>query len=218
MSIGSEMQFLSQTSRTMFRAKQLPKSNQGLDKDKEGVDQNTLSWAIETSEFQELLSWLDPDPEAAGWQYELIRQKLITLFTFRRCAFPDELADETINRVTRKLPKIKSYYIGSPINYFYGVAKKVHLEYIRCVPTQSNFPAPVVQEDLEELFQRLDLALSKLEQADRELILSYYQNDENSKIEHRKALARQLKIDLNTLRVRIYRIRYQLRLYLQTQK
>jgi len=63
---------------------------------------------------------------------------------------------------------------------------------------------------LEELFQQLDCALSKLERADRELILNYYQKSGRSKIEHRKAIAKQVGLQLNALRLRAYRIRMQL--------
>jgi DNA-directed RNA polymerase specialized sigma24 family protein len=219
MSIVSEMQFLSKRSQHLFRTKQMPIGRQACDTDEEIANQKTAAnWNIESFEFQELLSWLDPDPDAAGWQYELMRQKLITLFTFRGCVFPDELADETINRVTRKLPQIKSCYIGNPVRYFYGVARKVHLEYLRRVPEQIFLPCPSTKEDTEELFQRLDQALSKLEQADRELVLSYYQGEGHNKIEHRKALARQIGLDLNGLRVRIYRIKTQLRHHFKIQK
>ena len=132
--------------------------------------------------------------------------------------FPEDLADETITRVTRKLPQIKSSYVGNPANYFYGIAKRVYLEDRRRVPVQKFLPTNSVKEDKELLFQRLDYALSKLEQADRELVLSYYQGDGQGKIEHRKALANQMGLSLNTLRLRIYRIRSQLRTYFKMQK
>jgi len=201
-----------------FHIKRWAIANQPLDTVDVLPDQESDGWTLEQSAFHELLNWLAPDPETAGQQYELIRQKLIALFRFRSCVFPDELADETINRVVRKLPQIKSDYVGSPARYFYGVAKKVYLEYRHTAPVQKPLPAPFYEEDVERLFQRLDNALSLLEQSDRELVLSYYQGDGRSKIDHRKHLAEQLGISLNTLRLRIYRIRFQLRSYLDAQE
>src|SRR5690242_3335578 len=92
---------------------------------------SAVEWTLDQAAFGELLDWLGPDPETAGQTYELIRHKLITLFRCRGCAVPEELADETINRVIRKLPQIKPDYHGNPIRYFYGVAKKVYKEYLR---------------------------------------------------------------------------------------
>jgi DNA-directed RNA polymerase specialized sigma24 family protein len=217
--IGSEMKSLSQHSMPPFRARQSNVATQSFDTGDEFADQeSSADRAIEQFAFDELLSWLAPDPEAAGRQYELIRQKLITLFTFRGSVFPDELADETISRVTRKLPQIKPNYTGSPVRYFYGVAKRVYLEQLHRVPVQKVLPPPPLKEDSEELFQRLDYALGKLEQSDRELILSYYQGDGHEKIDHRKDLARQMGVGLNTLRLRIYRIKSQLRSHFDMQE
>jgi hypothetical protein len=175
-------------------------------------------WTIDQAAFDELLGWLDPDPEAAGRQYELIRRKLITVFTYKGCVFPEELADVTFNRVARKLPAIKPYYRGSPSRYFYGVAKKIYMEYQRNTPAQPILLHPNLKEDLEESLQRLDYALSKLTQVDRELILSYYREEGRGKIEHRKALAKQMGLHLNALRLRVCRIRSRLKKYFETKQ
>lgn len=219
MSRGFETKIFPRDSLALFQEGLPPVARQSFDTGDgfAGVE-SSADLTLEQFAFNELLSWLDPDPEAAGRQYELIRQRLIALFTRRGCLFPEEFADVTINRVTRKVPQIKSCYVGSPARYFYGVAKKVYLEYIRRVPVQKVFPIPSVKEDQEELFQLLDYALDKLEQADRELVLSYYQGDGHMKIDYRKALAEQMGLTLNTLRLRVYRIKSQIRSYLKMQK
>jgi DNA-directed RNA polymerase specialized sigma24 family protein len=178
----------------------------------------SADWTIDQAAFDELLCWLDPDPETAGRQYELIRRKLITVFAYKGCAFPDELADETFNRVARKLLTIKPYYSGSPVRYFFGVAKRIYMEYLRKSHAQPIMPQSNLREDLEESLQHLENALSKLSQSDRELILNYYLEDGRSKIDHRKALAIQMGLHLNALRLRVYRIRSQLRKYLESEK
>ncbi len=82
-------------------------------------------------DFDALLSWLDPDRERAGEKYETIRQGLIKMFSWKRASDPEGLADETINRVTRKVAAIREGYVGDPRLYFYGVAKRVLLEEVR---------------------------------------------------------------------------------------
>ena len=72
----------------------------------------------------------------------------------------------------------------------------------------------MVNEDREALLQYLDNALGQLEQTDRELILDYYRGDGRNKIEYRKAMARRLGVGPNALRLRVYRIRAQLRNHL----
>ena len=173
--------------------------------------------AVDQGSFYGLLRWLDPDPEIAGGKYELIRHKLMTMFRYRGCAFAEDLADETFDRVARRLPKIRTSYVGDPTSYFHGVAKKVCLEYLRSVSRKKLSAVPPVKEDEEELLQRLDLALSQLEQEDRELILEYYRGDGRNKINHRKMLAMRAGLHLGGLRTRTSRIRSQLREYLTTE-
>src|ERR1051325_2008130 len=99
---------------------------------------------INAAAFDRFLGWLGPDPETAGQKYEVIRGRLITMFRARRCVFAEDLADATFERVARKLTQFTIEYTGDPARYFYGVAKKIYLEYqheITAVPYRS-LPAP----------------------------------------------------------------------------
>jgi len=166
---------------------------------------------IDQAEFDELLRWLDPDPEMAAQKYESIRRKLIASFSYKRCVFAEDLADETFNRVARKLPRIKEDYCGNPLSYFFGVARKIHLEQSHRT-SSIRFPRrPPAQDDLEEVFERLDDCLRQLPTSDRELILNYFQADGREKIQNRKRLAEQLGIPTNLLRIRVHRIICRLR-------
>jgi len=53
----------------------------------------------------------------------------------------------------------------------------------------------------------LHSCLLKLSADKRELILNYYAKEKQAKIEHRTEMARQLGTTVETLRVRVYRIR-----------
>src|SRR5215210_6049422 len=159
--------------------------------------------------FDSLLTWLDADREQAGEKYEHIRRRLIKIFTCRGCPDAEELADETINRVTLRVLEVAKDYSGDPALYFYGVAQKVYLESLRKRPPTSLPPPPVAAEteEIEREYECLERCMEQLSESNRQLVLEYYQNDKRAKIEHRKELAERLGIAQNALRIRAHRIR-----------
>jgi DNA-directed RNA polymerase specialized sigma24 family protein len=165
------------------------------------------NWVLTQDAFDTLLSWLDPNREVAGQKYEAIRQRLVKIFSCRGCAEPEDLADETINRVTSKLPAIEADFVGDPSRYFYGVANKVHLEYRRPKPAPEIEPPPPYDENIEREFECLESCMKKLTTEKRQLVIEYYQDERQAKIDHRKALAAKLGIAINALRIRAFRIR-----------
>ena len=62
-------------------------------------------WILTPEAFARLLAALDPDRERAGLRYENIRRKLIEFFEARGSNSPADNADETINRVARRLAR-----------------------------------------------------------------------------------------------------------------
>ena len=164
-------------------------------------------WFLTQEAFDALLAWLDPDREAGALKYETVRLRLIKIFACRGCSEAEDLADETINRVTSKLPEIQATYTGEPARYFYGVANKIHLEYMRRKPVPP-LPLPTTDHEQAELeYACLDRCVAKLTPEHRGLVLSYYQEEKHAKIEHRKLLAARLGIAANALRIRAHRIR-----------
>lgn len=164
-------------------------------------------WALTQEAFNQLLAWLDANREQAGKKYEDIRRRLIKVFTCRGCAWAEDLANETINRVAQKVPEVVPTYVGDPALYFYGVAHKVHLEYLRKNPNPPPPPSPEPPDEIEREYQCLDRCMQRLAPENRELVLEYYQEEKQAKIDHRKELAERLGIALNALRIRAYRIR-----------
>lgn len=53
--------------------------------------------------FARLLTALDINHDRAAEKYELLRRKLIKMFERRQCANSEELADETLDRLTGKM-------------------------------------------------------------------------------------------------------------------
>ncbi len=178
-------------------------------------------WALTQDAFDKLLAWLSPDRERAGERYGEIYSNLIKGFERHGCQVPEELADETINRVAKKLPEIESQYVGDPARYFYGVAHNVHREHLRkelrTVPlTQDDAPDVKVMpfdplEDVEPEYTCLERCMQHLTPGNREMILQYHRGEKQVKIKLRKELAQKLGIDIPLLRLRARHIRVKLK-------
>ena len=176
-------------------------------------------WELTGEALDGLLTWLDPDREQAGRQYEHIRKSLIKIFAWRGCAEAEDLADETINRVARKVPEIASTYEGNPALYFYGVGRRLFLEYqkqqqLRRAPQEpdAESAAAAIEEEasaaeLERRHECLEQCLQKLSGSNRELISDYYQRDMQTKGDSRSEQARRLGVSAGALRVRAHRLR-----------
>jgi DNA-directed RNA polymerase specialized sigma24 family protein len=168
------------------------------------------NWVLSQEAFDQLLDWLDSDRERAGIKYEEIRRRLIKIFTGRGCADPEDLADETINRVTSKLAEIELEFQGDRPRYFYGVAYKVLMEYLRRKPPQ---PPPLSTSDANRIEHEslcLEECIAQLSEENRYLLLEYYGTEGKEKIDKRRKLAEELGIAQNALRIRAYRIRQSL--------
>ncbi|MBL8151785.1 MAG: RNA polymerase sigma factor [Blastocatellia bacterium] len=183
-------------------------------------------WNLTQQAFDKLLLQLHPNRESAAKEYESVRVKLVKFFEYRSCAFAEEYADETINRVVKKIEL--GEVIEKPSSYFLAVAQNLFKEYkrkgkraaesIETIP-YSALPTidPLKEErlktevlDQEQLLERLRNCLSKLPLADRELIMNYYENSGKVGIENRKLIAQATGLSLSHLRIRIHRLRAKL--------
>ena len=166
---------------------------------------------ITQDNFEQLLCWLDPCRDKAAEKYESIRTRLIKIFYARGCFAAEEMADETIDRVTRKSADLSESYSGDPALFFYGVAKNLILEFRR-KPHFEELPRTIASETEnenhdDEYLNCLDHCLGKLDRSQHELITNYYQGEKQEKISRRKTLQSELGISMEALRVRVLRIR-----------
>lgn len=166
---------------------------------------------INQENFEKMLDWLDLDRELAGIKYEAIRSRLRKFFTLRGYHTADELADITIDIIVEKIDSVVDVYIGDPALYFYSVGKYVLLTYK--VPTLVELhPQIVAQNKGEDDFTKqnhecLENCLRKLREADRKLVIAYYQESKGAKIKSRKSLADRQGIPTDQLRVNVHRIK-----------
>ena len=174
--------------------------------------------AIPTQGFEEILVWLDPDREVAAHLYIQLREDLENIFKWRGCSDPEWLTDEVFDRVAKKVHEVKPTYSGDPRLYFRAVANNLVKENLKKTRTQVSLedvdlPQPIATDSKEEeaaaadIEECLQLCLQKLSAENRALILGYYGKEKQAKIDHRSELARQLGTSIQTLRVKVFRIR-----------
>lgn len=171
-------------------------------------------------DFDRLLLWLDPDRPQAALKYEKTRIRLITFFVGGGCRCDAErLADEAFDRVSQKLKagQVSEYQDRDKVFYFLGFAKNIRHEYLRKHnANEITIPVTNPSEDEDSInteneLECLDQCLEKLSREKRWLVIEYYLFDGSAKIEHRRKLANQLDIDIRTLRLRVHRVREQLK-------
>jgi RNA polymerase sigma factor (sigma-70 family) len=173
-------------------------------------------WDLTEEAFARLLAALAPEPERAGEEYEKLRRKLVKFFAWEGCASPEDLADETINRLAKRISEGET--IRDVSSYCYATARFVLLEALKEQQRErralDQFGSPETEaEDAEADEAALDCLRQCLEgfaPETRELIMQYYQGEKRARIENRRRLAAQLKIPLNTLRNRALRLRERL--------
>jgi DNA-directed RNA polymerase specialized sigma24 family protein len=172
-------------------------------------------WSLNRQAFDRLLKRLHADAETAAAQYELLRRKLIVYFELQRHTLPEMLADETLDRVARKLE------LGEVIQnvnaYSYGVARHILLEVARrqvrervVLETLHAVQPENAPEVVEARVQCLERCLRELPEESRRLIVEYYQGAGVVHLEGRKELAKRLGLSYITLRTRAHRTRVQL--------
>jgi DNA-directed RNA polymerase specialized sigma24 family protein len=155
------------------------------------------------------LCWLDHDREVAGQRYESIRVALIRLFNFKGFNDPEDLADETINRVATKVPQIQDGYAGNPENYFHGVARNVSREASRRkeIATDTVQPPAFKLPEFSEEYDCLLGCLKFLDADTRDLVLDYHVYKGEDKIANHRTMAEERGITENALRVQVHRMR-----------
>ena len=172
---------------------------------------------METSaELDNLLLWLGQDGSTGAVRYIEMRRRLVVLFQYRRCEAPEELADETLDRTARAILKPGFSFEGDRMVYLRGVARNVYLESLRRIRTvsQDELPEPAgtlsgtaTDSGIEPIYICLDGCLAKLQSDKRALLLRYYRGEKSAKIDGRLRMAQEEGIELNALRIQVFRLR-----------
>ncbi|MEK6336011.1 MAG: hypothetical protein AABM67_13865 [Acidobacteriota bacterium] len=166
--------------------------------------------------FEGFLEWLNPDRDRAGEEYERLRFRLCTFFSQRQCGFADELADETINRV---ILKSSEEQIENKMAYCYGVARNVYRESLRKERPHLNVDevniAAKVPEEPSFSRECLDKCLDKLSPDNRSLLLDYFSEARQAKVELHRRISETLQTTQTALRMRVMRTKQKLKICVQ---
>ncbi len=173
-------------------------------------------WTLNQEAFDKLLLALGEDRDSGGEKYLEIRVNLIRFFEWRGCPFPEDHADETINRIAKRVAEGEQ--LVNPAGYAMGVARLLVLEIIKGRQREQlalneitvNAEAYAETSEDEERIDCLRQCLQGLPEDNRQLILDYYQGEKGDKIQNRKKLMEKLGIPVNTLRMRALRLRERL--------
>lgn len=177
----------------------------------------TKNSLLTKEDFDSLLYWFSPNRDEAGLKYEEIRNGLIRFFHYKGCSEAENLADETINRVAKKLSVLNTDNNYKHLTYFYGFASKIYLEYKNKVEKKEvefennvhlKEPLSEVSDNLlEGKHKCLESCISKLSAEDKHLIIQYFTKDKSEKFEHRRKLAESLNLSMGNLHVKVYRLK-----------
>ena len=165
-------------------------------------------WTLTSETFDRLLAALGPDPHRAAVAYEQLRERTIGLLRWWGAPAAEDLADETLDRVARKLAEGAPIADGSLGAYVRGVARLVFSESgrDRIAPLTGKEPlAEPAPAELEAASACLDRSLESLSPADRSLLLRYYGAGKASDV--RRRIAEDLRISMTALRIRTHRLR-----------
>jgi RNA polymerase sigma factor (sigma-70 family) len=171
------------------------------------------------NEMDILLEWLSPDREKAENLYIDLRRKLVSIFKSSDDA--EDLVAEAIQRALKNIKAGKVDFSGNPYHYIAKIVRHVKLEEYRKNKTQtldegSKESATTLQDEgggfSEELYQIIEECLDELTAKDKQLFLDYTFVPEGVQVtEYRQKLMKDWDITLTNLRVKIFRIRRDLR-------
>ena len=181
-------------------------------------------WTLSKDALQRLLDWLDGRAGSDGHAYLEMRRRLRDYFTRKNCRSADDLADETLTRVARRLEEEGITRAETPARYCYIVARFVFLEHLRAIkahpmvthasgdiaPQPSAADAEESARAREQPLACLRRCLQQLDPLNRRIITRYYIGSERVKIDNRRQLAESLGLSPNALTIRACRIRARL--------
>lgn len=154
----------------------------------------------------------DANRDDAGQQYHLIHESLIRIFVSKGFNDAEDLADEVMDRVGKRVPELRTTYVGDPARYFHGVARNVILERGRRreIPSEDPPELPLVPDRHSDEYECLLKCLKFLARDQQELIVDYYLYQGRDKIAQHRVMAAELGITDGALRQRAFHLRSRL--------
>jgi len=174
-------------------------------------------WALSDEGLRRLLDRLGASPEESGAVYERLHGQLVDFFDWRGVPEAETAADETLDRVARRLTEGEE--VRQLRSYTYGVARHVMQERLRdqLRERQAARSARALADGVaagaasaEERQDCLVRCLGELADDERELVVAYYRTSGPLPVLDRRGLAARLGLSAGALRTRAHRLRLRL--------
>ena len=167
-----------------------------------------------SDQWDVFLQWLDP-ANLNDNAYEAAHRRLMFFFTGRRCPDPATLADRTLDIAMRKFSDVPGNV--SPLSYLIGIARNIFKESLRSDQKHEIIRQHFTEqqstqvEETETHHSCLEKCLTTLPVEDRQILLAYYSQTKQAKIDIRRQLAEKEGLSMNSLRNRILRLNQRLK-------
>jgi DNA-directed RNA polymerase specialized sigma24 family protein len=179
---------------------------------------------LTSDSFEKLLDAFSADKTEAGLAYTNLREALVRFFELKGVSDPDQAADETLDRIAEKINQ--NTKIEDLRKFAFGVARFVYLERLRKEQSRLHAVDEFYLKDsgtkefgVSDEIENFRECFKKLYDHERELLLRYFEDlSADELFEMRRKLADREKIELNTLRNRISRLRKRLEECIRRQK
>jgi DNA-directed RNA polymerase specialized sigma24 family protein len=173
--------------------------------------QGKARWQLTDETLACLLRALHADQSLALERYQRLQQRLILFFMRHRSIFPEDLADEVINRLARAFYEGRA--IASPEAFSLGVARMVLREeqtrllreqrtYQESERNRKDITLTSSESDCEIEAQEAELAA--LPPAARSMLTQYHAGSGAERINGRQRLAQDMGLSMGALRKRIF--------------
>ena len=178
-------------------------------------------WKLDQPSFDTLLRAFHPDRDQAGHHYEALRECLVRFFIWNQVDTPEELADETLDRLARRVSADESEVLD-PAKFATGIARMLLKERQRGKERRERSEARAVEfyknslhqnhesAECEERLAMLEKCLDSIPSERRELMERYFSSEGRDQALARQQLAQEQGISMNALRNRVLRARAEL--------
>ena len=175
--------------------------------------------------LERFLNWLDADRELAALKYEKLRRSLVAYFAKRQCAAAEDLADLALDAAMDHLLKQNSLLLTKSLPYIFGIARNLYRQYLNKQVLSNGeanwnqLPAQDLTDENSEKERRsgcLRKCLRELKGEDRRLFQRYYLQKNGAMDQYRLELAEEFGLTINALRLKMMRLREQLRLCIKS--
>jgi DNA-directed RNA polymerase specialized sigma24 family protein len=173
---------------------------------------------VSKDDFEHFLLTLDSDKDNAAEKFLRLRAGIESFFEWRDCENIEELTDIVFDRVVRKI--VAGEEVENIEAFSVSIARFVVLEHKRKsvrmtelneIEDRESFADRIENDDLKRRnIDCLRKCLGKLPEKKRRLLLEYFDTEETTMITKRRGLAEKLELSLNSLRIRVSRLKSKL--------